>query len=136
MSESVPGEEAQMQAMVTRWQTLKKQAEGGEFRLDEEIGKQLSDHAERMRSAVQRMVDTAGDLQHLAGFGTLSSAEDLRAKFALKADKGNDSAVKRLQQSVEVATLMRDTYKLAIGKLTESDQSAADRLAQLNMGDS
>ncbi|MFE9574765.1 hypothetical protein ACFYO1_00130 [Nocardia sp. NPDC006044] len=134
MSESVPGENTQMQAMVTRWQTLKKQAEGGEFRLDEEIGQQLADHAERMRSSVQRMVDAAGDLEHLSGFGTLASAEDLRTKFALKANNGDDSAVKRLQQSVEVATLMRDTYKLAIGKLTESDQSAADKLAQLNAG--
>ncbi|MFD6161855.1 hypothetical protein ACFWF7_35200 [Nocardia sp. NPDC060256] len=135
MSETGAGDNAQMQAMVTRWQALKTQAEGGELRLDEEIGQLLAGHAEQMRLKLRRMADKAGDLEHTSGFGTLGSATALQAKFASKANGSSDSAVTRLQQSMEVVTLMRDTYKLAIGKLTESDQSAADKLAGLGMGD-
>ncbi|WP_135235094.1 hypothetical protein [Nocardia sp. CS682] len=134
MSDSGEGDVAQMQAMVTRWQTLKTQAEGGEFRLDEQIGRALASRAEQMRSKLQKMADKAGDLAHTSGFGTLGSAQALQAKFARKADNGDDAAVKRLQQSIQVVTLMKETYELAIGKLQESDQSAADKLAALNMG--
>ncbi|MEU7217261.1 hypothetical protein [Nocardia iowensis] len=129
-------EQADMQGMLTRWQTLKKQAEGGEFRLDEQIGQDLARHAEQMRTKLQNMLNKAGELEHLSGFGSLTSAGDLRNKFALKANNGDDSAVKRLKQSIDVVILMKETYELAIGKLKESDQSAADRLAALNAGGS
>ncbi|MFC9436577.1 hypothetical protein [Nocardia sp. NPDC057030] len=136
MSDSGAGDGAEMQAMVTRWQALKKQAEGGELRLDEQIGTLLASRADQMRTKLQTMVDQAGDLSHISGFGTLASAEALQAKFSKKADGGDDAAVKRLQQSIEVVKLMSDTYKLAIGKIVDSDQAAADRLAGLGVGDS
>ncbi|WP_378737768.1 hypothetical protein [Nocardia brasiliensis] len=136
MSESEQDTEAQMQGMLARWQTLKTQAEGGELRLDTEIGTALASHAQRMREQLDLMMNRAKNLAFTSGFGTLQSAEALRDKFALKANNGDDSAVKRLQQSLEVVTLMKETYELAIGKLKESDQSAADRLAALNAGGS
>ncbi|MFG1792960.1 hypothetical protein [Nocardia sp. NPDC049149] len=136
MSESEQSENAQMEAAVTRWQALKKQAEDGELRLDEQIGTALANHADQMRTKLDTMLDFAGDLKHQAGFGTLKSAEALRDKFAKKATAGDDSAVNRLKQSIEVVTLMSETYKLAIGKLTESDQSAASQYSKLNTGDS
>ncbi|MFB8282086.1 hypothetical protein [Nocardia colli] len=136
MSESEQSEPAQLEAAIARWQTLKKQAEGGELRLDEQIGKDLAGHADRMRVTLSDMMDRATALDRLAGFGTLRSAEALRGKFARKANGDDDSAVTRLKQSIQVATLMSETYNLAIGKLTESDQAAADKLAQLDMGDS
>ncbi|WP_107654476.1 hypothetical protein [Nocardia suismassiliense] len=123
-----------MQGMLTRWQTLKTQAESGELRLDTETGTALARHAQRMSDQLSLMMDRASSLAFLSGFGTLHSADALRNKFAQKANNGNDSAVKRLQQSIDVVTLMKETYELAIGKLQESDQSAADKLAALNMG--
>ncbi|CAM4516067.1 hypothetical protein NONI108955_40260 [Nocardia ninae] len=134
MSESEQDTETQMQGMLTRWQTLKTQAESGELRLDTEIGTALARHAQRMSDQLSLMMDRASSLAFLSGFGTLQSADALRNKFAQKANNGNDSAVKRLQQSIDVVTLMKETYELAIGKLQESDQSAADKLAALNMG--
>lgn len=136
MSESEQRDGAQMEAAVARWQTLKKQAEVGELRLDEQIGTDLARHADQMRTKLGKMLNDAMSLDRLTGFGTLSSAEALRGKFAAKANDGTDSAVQRLKQSIDVATLMSETYNLAIGKLTESDQAAADKLAQLDMGDS
>ncbi|MEV6561268.1 hypothetical protein AB0M22_36510 [Nocardia sp. NPDC051756] len=136
MSESEQSASAQMEAAVARWQALKKQAEGGELRLDTQVGAALAQHAEQMRTKLDAMIVSADNLKRLNGFGTLTSAEDLRVKFASKASSGDDSAVKRLKQSVQVLTLMSETYNLAIGKLTQSDQAAADKLAQLDMGDS
>ncbi|WP_194837920.1 hypothetical protein [Nocardia sp. XZ_19_369] len=127
-------EQSEMQAMLTRWQTLKKQAEGGELLLDSQIRERLVTHAEQMRTKLDAMVNKAAELEHLSGFGSLTSAGDLRQKFALKANNGTDSAVKRLQQSIDIVTLMKETYELAIGKITESDQSVADKLAALNTG--
>ncbi|MFI9403098.1 hypothetical protein [Nocardia sp. NPDC052316] len=127
-------EQSEMQGMLTRWQALKKQAEGGELRLDPEIGTRLAAHAGRMRDQLDVMVTNATRLAFLSGFGSLGSAQALQGKFAQKADNGNDSAVNRLKQSIDVVTLMKETYELAIGKLQESDQSAADKLAALNPG--
>ncbi|MFI6048042.1 hypothetical protein ACIA8C_40935 [Nocardia sp. NPDC051321] len=133
MSETEQGD---MQAMLTRWQTLKKQAEGGELRMDTDIGTALAAHAEQMRGKLDIMVTNATRLAFLSGFGGLDSAKALQGKFAQKANNGDDSAVKRLKQSIDIVTLMKDTYELAIGKITASDQAAADKLAGLNMGDS
>ncbi|MEU7145131.1 hypothetical protein ABZ942_37205 [Nocardia sp. NPDC046473] len=135
MSES-QSEGAGMQAAVARWQSLKKQAEGGELRLDEQIGTDLARHADQMLKKLNKMMDITVGLDRLSGFGTLMSAEALRDKFGSKANGSDDSAVNRLKQSIEVLTLMSETYNLAIGKLTESDQSAADKLRQLNLGSS
>lgn len=129
-------EQAEMQGMLTRWQALKKQAEGGELRLDTDIGTALAEHAQRMLDRLDTMTANAAGLAFLSGFGTLESAKALQDKFAQKANTGEDAAVKRLKQSIQVVTLMKETYELAIGKLKESDQSAADRLAALNAGGS
>ncbi|WP_433662017.1 hypothetical protein ACQPW1_07625 [Nocardia sp. CA-128927] len=129
-------DQSEMQGMLTRWQTLKTQAEGGDLRMDAEIGQRLATHAEQMHTKLEETLNKALELEHLTGFGNLKSADDLRQKFALKANNGNDSAVKRLKQSMDIVSLMSETYKLAIGKISESDQSAADKLAGLGMGDS
>ncbi|WP_280403399.1 hypothetical protein [Nocardia brasiliensis] len=136
MSDTEAGDNVQMQAMVTRWQALYKQAEGGELRVDEEIGLLLADRAEQMRIKLRKMADKAGDLEHTSGFGTLASAQALQNKFGSKANGSSDSAVTRIQQSMDVVALMRDTYRLACGKLSEVDKSAADKLAGLDMGSS
>ncbi|WP_052280076.1 hypothetical protein [Nocardia vulneris] len=132
MADEQPG----MQDMMTRWQTLYRQAEGGELRVDEVVGDKLAQRAEQMLTKLGDMRNQAARLERLSGFGTLTSAQDLQAKFALKANNGGDSAVKRLEQSIDVVTLMRDTYKLACGKLAEADKSAADKLAGLDLGNS
>lgn len=129
-------EQPEMQGMVTRWQTLYRQADGGELRIDEEIGGKLAQRAEQMLVKLQGLRNQAARLDRISGFGALASAEALKTKFALKANNGSDSAVKRLEQSIDVVTLMRDTYKLACGKLAEADKSAADKLAGLDMGNS
>ncbi|WP_069163108.1 hypothetical protein [Nocardia altamirensis] len=136
MAEPEQSEGAQMEAAVARWQTLKKQAEGGELRLDEQVGTELANHADQMRTKLNKILNDASELDRLSGFGTLKSAEALRGKFERKANGGNDSAMERLKQSIDVVTLMSETYKLAIGKLTESDQSAAAQYSKLNTGDS
>ncbi|AFT99246.1 hypothetical protein [Nocardia brasiliensis] len=129
-------EQSEMQGMMTRWQALYKQADGGEFRLDEEVGTKLAQRAEQMQAKLRSLRNEAARLEHLSGFGSLVSAESLKNKFSLKANNGADSAVKRLEQSIDVVTLMRDTYKLACGKLAEADKSAADKLAGLDLGNS
>ncbi|QIS01983.1 hypothetical protein F5X71_06345 [Nocardia brasiliensis] len=129
-------EQPDMQSMKVRWQTLYKQAEGGELRLDEEIGGKLAQRAEQMIDKLQSMWAAANNLDRVTGFGTLESAKALQNKFALKANNGDDAAVKRLEQSIDAVTLMRDTYKLACGKLSEADKAAADKLAGLDMGNS
>ncbi|ONM47348.1 hypothetical protein B0T44_08315 [Nocardia donostiensis] len=116
--------------MRTHWQSLKTQAENGELRLDEQVGKELMKQADQLLTRLDTMVDAAGDLEHLTGFGGLESAKALKNKFALKAKNGDDSAVKRLQESIEIVKLMRETYELSIRKLNETDQSIASQLGK------
>ncbi|WP_081511800.1 hypothetical protein [Nocardia donostiensis] len=124
------GDDAPLSGMRTHWQSLKTQAENGELRLDEQVGKELMKQADQLLTRLDTMVDAAGDLEHLTGFGGLESAKALKNKFALKAKNGDDSAVKRLQESIEIVKLMRETYELSIRKLNETDQSIASQLGK------
>ncbi|GAA5042017.1 hypothetical protein [Nocardia callitridis] len=132
MAEPAQGD---IQPILDRWKSLKTRAEGGDLRLDTETGQQLAGHAERMYSALEELVPQAQRLEHLSGFGSLSSAESLRGKFASKAGNSDDSAKKRISQSLEVVKLMKETYELAIRKLTDTDQSTAGQFAGLGNGD-
>lgn len=122
-----------MQAQQRQWQLLKQQAISGEFTMDEQIGGALHQRCETLLLAFDDMLTTAQRLEHLSGYGGLPSALDLQRKFEKKAVGGgehdaNDSAVARLQQHIEVVKLMRDTYAAAIGKLQQTDQSAAGEM--------
>ncbi|MET8776776.1 hypothetical protein ABZV58_17375 [Nocardia sp. NPDC004654] len=128
MATEQPG--ARVQGMVAHWQTLKQQAESGELRMDPEIGRELAGHAEQMGKKLDGLVRQAGFLAYVSGFGTLASAVALKDKFALKASDGNDAAVLRLKQSIEVLTLMKQTYELAAKTMSETDQANAQQLSQ------
>ncbi|WP_067841371.1 hypothetical protein [Nocardia lijiangensis] len=121
---------AQMQLQSAQWKTLKQQAESGELRMDAEIGRELAGHAEKMIKALDVLVVQARLLSYLGGFGTLSSAKALQDKFSTKALGGDDAAVTRLGQSIEVLTLMKETYELAAKTLSETDQANAQQLSQ------
>ncbi|MEV6280422.1 hypothetical protein [Nocardia sp. NPDC051832] len=114
----------EMQAQKNNWQTLKTQGLAGEFKMDTDIGEALRKRCETFLTALDDMKDKAQTLDHLSGYGTLPSATALQGKFQNKAS-GEDSAVKRIQQHIEVVQLMHDAYAAAIGKITQADQSAA-----------
>ncbi|OQS16553.1 hypothetical protein B0T36_02350 [Nocardia donostiensis] len=128
MSDTEQGENTDIPGMLRHWQTLKNQATAGELRLDPEVGTALRLQADQMLSRLEAMVGQAANLAFVTGFGGLKSAQDLQKKFSLKADHGDDSAVKRLKESIEIVKLMRDTYELAIRKIDETDQSTAGQL--------
>ncbi|MCP2320798.1 hypothetical protein APR12_006185 [Nocardia amikacinitolerans] len=121
---------AQMQQQSAQWKTLKQQAESGQLQMDPEIGRELAAHAERMAKALDVLTSQARWLSYLGGFGTLSSANALQGKFSSKALGGDDAAVTRLGQSIEVLTLMKETYELAAKTLSETDQANAQQLSQ------
>ncbi|MGV9613171.1 hypothetical protein [Nocardia xishanensis] len=123
-----------MSSLVDQWKTFKTQAESGELRLDDAIGTALKTHAEQMAAKLDTLIFQAQLLDHLAGFGDLKSANDLKGKFERKASGGDGSAVERLKQSSEVLTLMAETYQKAIGKIQETDQSNASAYQQLDPG--
>ncbi|WP_067840145.1 hypothetical protein [Nocardia lijiangensis] len=118
---------------IRNWQQLKQQAITGEFSMDEGIGEALRKRCEDFRKALDLLKQDALLLDHLAGYGTLPSAQQLQKKFEQKAVGGaahdaNDSAVNRLDQHLEVVQLMQDTYAAAIGRLQETDQAAGNQL--------
>ncbi|MFC9895406.1 hypothetical protein ACFVMC_17125 [Nocardia sp. NPDC127579] len=114
------------------WQTLKQNAVSGEFKMDTEIGSALANRCQTLLEELADMKSKVSSLGHLSGYGTLPSAIALQEKFQHKATGGgtdaNDNAVKRLEQHIEVVTLMRDTYRAAIGKLEQADTDAANPL--------
>ncbi|MEV0031119.1 hypothetical protein [Nocardia sp. NPDC050793] len=118
---------------VHRWQQLKQQAVNGEFKMEEGIGEALRKRCETFMAELDIMRTDAQALDRLMGYGTLPSAQQLQKKFEQKAGGGSahdsdDSAVKRIEQHIEVVQLMRDTYAAAIGKLQATDQAAGNQL--------
>ncbi|MBF6090646.1 hypothetical protein [Nocardia cyriacigeorgica] len=116
--------------LLSHWKTLKTQAENGELRLNTEVGEALKRHADELLLKLNSMLGRTQDLAFVSGFGTLGSAVELQKKFAAKAVSDEDSAANRLKESIDIVTLMRDTYALSISRLQETDQSTAGALGQ------
>lgn len=122
-----------MQGHLKTWQTYKAQGIDGQFKMDHDIGKALSDQCGILLDALEQRKVEAQRLDHLAGYGGLPSAADLQKKFEQKATGGaehdpNDNAVFRIQQHIEVVKTMRDAYLAAIGELQNTDQNAGNQM--------
>ncbi|MBF6101444.1 hypothetical protein IU510_25820 [Nocardia cyriacigeorgica] len=113
---------------LQHWQNLKTQAENGELRLEPELGNALMGRCDTMLTELDAMRTQALNLQYVAGFGTLPSAQALAKKFAGKAFGDEDSAVKRIEQSIDIVNTMRQTFELSIRTLTETDQAVGQNL--------
>lgn len=118
------------QTQIKHWQGLKQQAVDGDLRMDEDLGTALRDACEKYRQALMDQKDQARNLGRLAGYGGLPSAKHLQQKFEQKATGGggagpDDNAIARLDEHIQIAELMRDTYAAAIGKLQQTDQDNA-----------
>ncbi|TLF53990.1 hypothetical protein [Nocardia cyriacigeorgica] len=126
---TTPGN-SEMPGLLSHWKTMKTQAENGELRMDPEIGNALKARADTLLTELRKMVGNTKQLEHVSGFGTLKSAEALRGKFAAKAVTDEDSAQNRLKESIEIVTLMSETYALAVRRIEETDQSTAGALGK------
>ncbi|MFB7874968.1 hypothetical protein ACFC06_06900 [Nocardia sp. NPDC056064] len=120
---------------IAQWKTLKQQAVAGEFSMENGIGEALRAACSTYATKLAKLKADAGQLGHLSGYGGIPSADVLKQKFQNKAingeaDNTSDSALKRLEQHIEIAELMRDTYAAAIGKLKDSDQKSGTQLGQ------
>ncbi|WP_435592534.1 hypothetical protein [Nocardia sp. bgisy118] len=113
---------------LAQWRGYKQKAESGEFRMDHQIGDALRNRAEAMLNGLEDfLLVKASDLGQIGGFGTLPSAQALKAKFENKAVNDSDSAVNQLKKHIDLVTLMRDTYALSIRKLSDTDQANASQ---------
>ncbi|WP_040793271.1 hypothetical protein [Nocardia paucivorans] len=131
MSENVQNE-------LQQWQQFKQQAVSGEMRLEEGVGEALSAACEHYRQKLQDLKVNAQNLSRLSGYGGLPSALAIRDKFQQKAvggnENGDDNAITRLEQHIELAELMRDTYLAAIGKLQTTDHDTGTQLTNTGEG--
>ncbi|MFE3543426.1 hypothetical protein ACFXK0_10660 [Nocardia sp. NPDC059177] len=120
---------------ITQWKALKQQAIAGEFSMEDGVGEALRAACATYAGKLEKLKEDARFLEHLTGYGGIPSADLLKQKFQNKAvngeaDNTGDSASKRLDQHIEIAQLMRDTYAAAIGKLKDSDQQSGTNLGQ------
>ncbi|WP_410873963.1 hypothetical protein [Nocardia sp. A7] len=118
---------------ATYWRDMKAQAISGEFKIDEDLGQAIADVVSKYISDLEIQKDDAGNLNRMSGWGSLPSADTIRAKYEAKAVAGgggdpDDSAVKRLDQHIAIARDQRDTFLAAIGKLQAVDQQTAGAL--------
>lgn len=118
------------------WQNLKQNAIDGDLRVEHDAGAALQQECQTLLVALGTLRRQAAGLSHLAGYGGLPSALDMKAKFEKKASGGEngDSAVDRLDGMIEVVTLMRDTYAAMIGELQETDQQNSSQTTAAGEG--
>ncbi|MFI1463061.1 hypothetical protein [Nocardia carnea] len=125
-----------MSDQLQHWQNLKQQAIDGELRMDTGIGEALRGRCDTLRTQLDQIRKETKGLAHLAGYGGLPSALDIKKKFELKASgaENGDSAESRLDEMIQVVTLMRDTYAAAIGQLQETDQQNSSQTTAAGEG--
>lgn len=113
------------QDQLKHWQGLKQQAVGGEMTMEEDLGQALALRCEELLDNLRDRKREAQALGFLSGYGGLPSALDMKKKFETLAAV---EAVDRLDGLIEIATLMRDTYAAAIGKLRDTDHATSQAL--------
>ncbi|WP_280434824.1 hypothetical protein [Nocardia carnea] len=125
-----------MSDQLQHWQNLKQQAIDGDLRMDTGIGSALQSRCDTLRTQLDQIRREAKGLAHLAGYGGLPSALDMKKKFELKASgaENGDSAESRLDEMIQIVTLMRDTYAAAIGQLQETDQQNSSQTTAAGEG--
>jgi len=121
------------EAQLKTWQNFKQQGIDGQFKLETELGDALVGRCNLLLRELQHLRSDGGRLEHLAGYGGLPSANQLKSKFEQKAVGGgdndpNDNALYRIDQHIEIVTTMRDAYLAAIGKLETVDQETGQTL--------
>ncbi|WP_280507812.1 hypothetical protein [Nocardia flavorosea] len=118
----------EQQNQLQHWQNLKTQAESGELSMETDIAGKLAARCDTFLGQLNDAVVQANNLQYISGFGGLRSAQALAQKFANKAVADEDSAVNRLNQSIEIVKLMKQTFELAGKQITEQDQQTGQAL--------
>lgn len=125
-----------MSDQTKHWQNLKQQALDGELSIEHEVGTLLRQECETLLTRLRDQRVNAMTLGHLAGYGGLPSAQDIKKKFELKATGGEngDSAMDRIDGLIEIVKLMSDTYSAAIGELQENDQQNSSQTTAAGEG--
>jgi hypothetical protein len=125
-----------MSDQLKHWQNLKQQAIDGDLTVGHDVGAALRQECENLLTNLRDRRFDAITLGHLAGYGGLPSALDIKKKFELKATGGEngDSAVDRIDGLIEIVSLMRDTYAAAIGELQETDQQNSSQTTAAGEG--
>lgn len=125
-----------MTNQVQHWQSLKQQAIDGQLTMDDAIGGALQSRCSTLLDELDGIRRGVSSLNYLSGYGGLPSALDMKRKFELKADgaEDGDSAAARLDEMIQVVTLMRDTYAAAIGRLQETDQQNSSQTTAAGEG--
>lgn len=118
----------EQQTQLAHWQNLKTQAESGELVMEADIAGKLAARCDTFLGQLNQAVAQAKDLQYISGFGDLRSAKALAQKFANKAVSDEDSAVNRLNQTIEIVKLMKQTFELSAKQITETDQQTGQAL--------
>lgn len=118
----------EQQTQLKHWQNLKTQAENGEIVMEADIAAKLAARCDTFLGRLDIAIEQASNLQYISGFGDLRSAQALAQKFSKKAVGDEDSAVNRLNQSIEIVKLMKQTFELAGKQITETDQQTSQAL--------
>lgn len=113
---------------LEHWQNLKTQAENGEIVMEADIVAKLAARCDTFLGQLDLAVERASNLQYISGFGGLRSAQALAKKFSMKALDDEDSAVKRLNQSIEIVKLMKQTFELAGKQISDTDHQTSQAL--------
>lgn len=119
---------AEQDDQLKQWQAMKTQAENGELRMEQAVGEALAKRCDTFLGELNDMVVQASNLQYIGGFGGLRSATQLATKFAQKADGAEDSAVARLNTTIEIVKLMKQTFELSVKQVTETDQQTSQAI--------
>ncbi|MGW5384217.1 hypothetical protein [Nocardia sp. NPDC003963] len=127
-------QDATQVAALQQWQNLKSRAENGELRMDTAIVDKLKARCDGFIGELEDMLNQAGFLATLSGFGTLRSAEALQNKFAAKAVTDTDSASNRLKTAIDIVILMKETFELSAGRVLETDTSTSSALGNAGAG--
>lgn len=123
----------QPETQLAHWQNLKTQAENGELVMAADIAAKLAARCDTFIGQLDIAVEQAGNLQYISGFGGLRSAQALARKFSKKAVGDEDSAVNRLNQSIEIVKLMKQTFELAGKQISETDQQTSQALGNTGL---
>ncbi|WP_280335076.1 hypothetical protein [Nocardia wallacei] len=114
---------------VAKWQQLAEQARSGELYLDDEaVARECLAACDQRLIALDDLLNTARQTQHVSGFGDFDMGHALESGFLKQATGDPNSIDQIIRDHIDTVKNMREVMALSIKQLTGQDVDNAGEI--------
>ena len=115
---------------VTLWKFLAEESKAGRLNLDPSVASDCLKACEDQLQVYRECRDMTRQMSHVTGLGDFPAADELAKMLGAKAVGGEGNFHEAFSEHIEVLTLIRDTIKSSVDRISEQDRQNQREVAQ------